>query len=382
MKVQKLKKNIIKVFLSEFGQKPRLIFSPGRINLIGEHTDYNDGFTLPAAVNRGIVLGIAPSRSDISTLFALDLDDIYKFYTSSIKTINDAHWTGYIVGVVKQLHKRGFQIPPFNMVFAGNIPIGSGMSSSAALENSVVYALNSEFNLKLCKLEMVKISQQAEHESVGVKCGIMDQYASMFGQKNEVLLLDCRAISSLKIPFDLKDYRLLLINTNVKHKLAESAYNSRRTTCEYVAKQLKIKALRDASIDDLNSIKLHLYDEDFQKAKYVIEENNRVHEFTRAIEAKDFKKLGQLLYESHSGLSNMYKVSCDELDYLVDLTKGKAEILGARLMGGGFGGCTINIIKKSYVKEFKKTTKKAYKQKFGKPCSFYKVKLNDGTRLL
>ena len=256
------------------------------------------------------------------------------------------------------------------------------MSSSAALENSIVFALNEVYNLGLSKRKMIIISQKAEHNYVGVKCGIMDQYSSMFGEKKSALLLDCRKINSITFKIDFNDYKLILINTNVKHQLSESAYNNRRIVCENISKSLKIRALRDASENDLNKLMKKIPDEDYKKALYVIQENKRVKETVKAITTKNLKMIGLLLYQSHEGLKNLYKVSCDELDFLVDQTKDNPYILGARMMGGGFGGCTINLIKKTAVKNFKKTTLEAYLKEFNKNCSFYSVKLSKGTSLI
>jgi galactokinase len=229
---------------------------------------------------------------------------------------------------------------------------------------------------------MIIISQKAEHNFVRVMCGIMDQYSSMFGEKKSALLLDCRKINSISFKIDFSDYKLILVNTNVKHQLSESAYNNRRAVCENISKLLKIRALRDATENDLNKLIKKISDEDYKKALYVIQENNRVKETVKAINAKNLKKIGLLLYLSHEGLKNLYKVSCDELDFLVDQTIDNPYILGARMMGGGFGGCTINLIKKSEVKNFKKETLESYSKQFNINCSFYSVKLSKGTRLI
>jgi len=287
----------------------------------------------------------------------------------------------YILGVVEMLQEKGKKIKSFNMVFGGDIPGGAGLSSSAALENSVVFGLNELLNLDLSKKEMIYISQQAEHQYAGVKCGIMDQYASMFGQKNTGLLLDCRTIESIPFHIDFKEYQLLLINTNVKHSLSESAYNDRRLVCEKVADLLEVKALRDASEEDLLKVKSKISEADYNKALYVIQENNRVGEASKAMKANDIFRLGELLYQSHNGLQNQYKVSCDELDFLVEQAKESNDIIGARMMGGGFGGCTINLIKKDS-KDLIETIVKAYQSKFNIEPSVYQVNIDDGVRVL
>lgn len=267
------------------------------------------------------------------------------------------------------------------MVFGGDIPGGAGLSSSAALESSVVFGLNELFNLGMSKKEMIYISQQAEHQYAGVKCGIMDQYASMFGQKNTGLLLDCRTITSKSFHIDFKEYQLLLINTNVKHSLSDSAYNDRRSVCEKIAILLNVKALRDASEEDLMKIKLKVSEENYNKALYVIQENTRVVEASKAMKSDDLLRLGELLYQSHSGLQYQYKVSCDELDFLVEKAKENDEIIGARMMGGGFGGCTINLIKKNSDKVIE-TIVNAYHKKFKIEPSVYQVNIDDGVRVL
>lgn len=377
---KKLIKEVKNSFKHTFKTKPLMVFSPGRINLIGEHTDYNDGFVFPAAINKGIALAIQKSKNKVSTVYALNKEETYQFSLDAVSPLENGGWRNYILGVVAEIKKRGIELGNFNIVFAGNIPGGAGMSSSAALENSVVYGLNKLFKLGISKKEMILISQQAEHNYAGVKCGIMDQYASMFGVKKSALLLDCRTIKSKLYKINFGDYKLLLINTNVKHDLSESAYNDRREVCEKVSAKLSIKALRDATIADLDTIKSDITDEDYQKALYIIEENLRVQDFSKAIKADDIKQLGELLYKSHNGLSTQFKVSCKELDFLVDHTKNNSNILGARMMGGGFGGCTINLILKSEVKSFKKEISSLFKREFGKDCSIYNVKLSDGTQ--
>ncbi|WP_034059342.1 galactokinase [Lacinutrix jangbogonensis] len=379
---KKLIKEVKSSFKKHFKTKPLIVFSPGRINLIGEHTDYNDGFAFPAAINKGIALAISKSDSSNSKVYALNKEALYEFETKNIKPIENGGWRNYVIGVVAELQVLGKRVGNFNSVFAGNIPGGAGMSSSAALENSFVFGLNTLFNLGLSKHEMIVISQKAEHNYVGVKCGIMDQYASMFGVKKSALLLDCRAIASETFKIDFTSYKLILINTNVKHDLSESAYNDRRDVCEKVSKLLNIDALRDASKADLDCIKSDISNEDYQKALFVINENNRVKLFSEAIKKKDLKLLGNLLYQSHEGLSTNYKVSCDELDFLVDRAKENPHILGARMMGGGFGGCTINLILKKEFKNFKKEVSKNFRATFEKECSIYSVKLSQGTQIV
>ena len=369
-------------FKEIFKSYPLLIFSPGRINIIGEHTDYNGGFVLPAAVDKGIVAAIQKSDTGSSTAIALDLDSTIHFELDKLKPSKEGNWENYVFGVVAEIQNRNKVIGDFNIIFKGNIPGGAGMSSSAALENSVVFGLNELFVLGLTKTEMILISQKAEHNYVGVKCGIMDQYASMFGIENNALLLDCRTLESTPYKIDFKEHQLILINTNVKHSLSDSAYNDRRSACENIAEILKVNTLRDATESDLEKIIDKVTPENYQKALYVIQEIDRTQKAAKAIEENDLKTLGALIYASHNGLQLQYKVSCNELDFFVDQAKKNKHVLGARMMGGGFGGCTINLIARSEVKGFAESASKAYKNKFKKECSVYFIELSKGTHLV
>ena len=375
-------KQIKSRFINNFKTNPVLIFSPGRINLIGEHTDYNDGFVFPAAIDKGIITAIQKSNSDFCSVIANDINQSHQFYLNKIQPLENGSWKNYVVGVVAEIQKKGIELDNFNIVFGGDIPNGAGLSSSAALENSIVFGLNELFKLGLSKKDMIFISQKAEHNYVGVRCGIMDQYASMFGQNNSAILLDCQDLNATVVTINLDKYNILLINTNISHSLAESEYNNRRLVCEKIASLLNIKSLRYASENDLLSIKDKISEDDYQKSLYVIQENKRVLEAYEAIKNNNSELLGKLLYASHSGLQHQYKVSCPELDFLVEITKNNVAIIGSRMMGGGFGGCTINIIKKESLKAFKKETALAYTKKFNKNCSFYTVSLSEGTRII
>jgi galactokinase len=374
-----LKRKIFKEFTKIFIEEPILIFSPGRINIIGEHTDYNEGFVFPAAIDKGIYAAIQKSTSDLCSVFAYNKKETHQFSLEKIQPLKNGGWRNYILGVVGEIQKKGLQVGNFNLVFGGDIPGGAGLSSSAALENSVVYGLNEVFSLGLTEKDMIFISQKAEHNYVGVKCGIMDQYASMLGQKNKALLLDCRKIEAIPIHLDFKEHELMLINTNVKHSLADSAYNNRRTVCENVALLLNVKALRDVTEKDLLTIKDKISEEDYQKALFVVQENNRALAASGAMAANDIEKLGELVFGSHDGLQHQYKVSCDELDFLVDLAKDCDDVIGSRMMGGGFGGCSINIVKKGKATAFVEKVAPLYKEKFNKECSPYSVNISQGT---
>jgi len=375
-------KEVQEEFVNHFSIDPLLIFSPGRINIIGEHTDYNGGFVFPAAVDKGIAAALQKSDSGISTAVALDLGSIIEFELDQIKPSRMGSWENYVFGVVAEIQNRNKIIGDFNIIFKGNIPGGAGMSSSAALENSVVYGLNELFELGLSKHEMILISQKAEHNYVGVKCGIMDQYASMFGIKDHALLLDCRTVESTSYKIDFKEHQLILINTNVKHSLSDSAYNDRRSACESVSELLGVESLRDASESDLEKIINDITPENYQKALYVIQEIERTQKAAHAISNDDLATLGSLLYASHDGLQHQYKVSCQELDFLVQQAKNNKHVLGARMMGGGFGGCTINLIARDHVESFTESASNAYKKNFGHECSVYQVELSDGTHIV
>ena len=376
--IQEVKKKFLQTFKSE----PLLIFSPGRINLIGEHTDYNGGFVFPAAVNKGIALAIQKSNTNKSTAYAIDKACKIEFELDNLKPSKEGNWKNYVFGVVAEIQSKNKIIGNFNLAFKGNIPGGAGMSSSAALENSVVFGLNELFSLGFTKTEMILISQKAEHNYVGVKCGIMDQYASMFGIKNNALLLDCRTMEATPHKIDFKEHQLMLINTNVKHTLSDSAYNDRRSACESIVELLKVETLRDLKESDLEKIIDIVTPANYQKALYVIQEIDRTQKAAKAIEENDLETLGALIYASHDGLQKQYKVSCNELDFLVDQAKKNKNVLGARMMGGGFGGCTINLIARSEVKAFSETVSKAYKNKFNKECAVYFIALSDGTHLV
>ena len=375
-------KEVEKKFVKTFKTNPLLIFSPGRINIIGEHTDYNGGYVFPAAVDKGIAAAIQKSNNGSCNAIALDLDSTINFELDKLKPSKEGNWENYLFGVVAEIQNRNKVIGDFNIIFKGNIPGGAGMSSSAALENSVVFGLNELFELELTKTEMIIISQKAEHNYVGVKCGIMDQYASMFGIKDNALLLDCRTIESKPYKINFKDHQLMLINTNVKHSLSDSAYNDRRSACESIAEILQIETLREATENDLERIIDKVTPENYQKALYVIQEIERTQKAAKAIENNDLKTLGSLIYDSHNGLQHQYKVSCDELDFLVDQAKKNKKVLGSRMMGGGFGGCTINLVEKKEAKAFGESAAIAYKNKFNKECSVYFVELSEGTHLV
>ena len=361
--------------------------SPGRINIIGGHTDYNDGFVLPAAIDKKSVFQLTKNSTDSTvSIYAKNKDSHFSFDLTDFKPIKIG-WENYVMGVVHELQKLGAKISGFNGQFEGDVPIGGGMSSSAALECSLAFGLNELFDLGLNKWQLVNVSQMAEHNFVGIKCGIMDQFASMMGKKNQVMLLDCRSLEYQYFPFDLEDYQLLLLNTNISHTLASSEYNNRRSECEegvsiIQAKFPEVKKLRDVSFKMLQEYQNKMPEIIYRRCLHVVSENERVLNAARTLKEKEIHALGKLVYDSHFSLQKNYEVSCPELDFLVQQTLDKNYILGSRMMGGGFGGCTINIIKKSKIDAFIEQTNSNYNNKFGIDLSPYTVSIENGTGLL
>lgn len=386
-----MNKNLILRIKTEFRERfkgdPILIASPGRINLIGEHTDYNKGFVFPAAIDKYIFSAFAKSQYEVTRIYSLDLDQMLKIDLHSLERQKPGHWSNYVIGVVHELQKTNKKIQNFDLVFGGDIPIGAGLSSSAALENSIVFGLNTLFDLKLSKAEMIQISMQAEHNFAGVKCGIMDQFSSIMGKSNQAMLLNCEDLSFEYIPIEMKDYEIILINSNVKHSLANSAYNQRRKECNEGLKILqekfpKLNSLAQITMEQLLSTKDELSPTNYNRCLYVFEENKRVVETKKAIELKDWKKVGKLLFESHHGLQYLYEVSCAELDFLVDQVRENEAVIGSRMMGGGFGGCTLSIVKKNSRAFLEKTITEEYFKKFGFLVNIYSIKISEGTKLI
>ena len=358
--------------------------SPGRINLIGEHTDYNGGFVFPGAVDKGIMAEIKPNDSMKVDAYSIDLKDRIQFGLNE-EDAPKASWARYIFGVCREMIKRGVPVKGFNTAFSGDVPLGAGMSSSAALESTYAFALNELFgDNKIDKFELAKVGQATEHNYCGVNCGIMDQFASVFGKAGNLIRLDCRSLEYQYFPFDPKGYRLVLIDSVVKHELASSAYNKRRASCETAVKAVqkkypKVEFLRDCTIDMLNEAKADMSDEDYIRAEYVIEEIQRVLDVCDALEKSDYETVGKKMYETHHGMSKLYEVSCEELDFLNDCAK-KYGVTGSRVMGGGFGGCTLNLVKDELYDNFIQETCKEYETKFGKATKVYDVVISDGSR--
>ena len=372
-------------FASLYGEAGTLYTSPGRINLIGEHTDYNGAFVFPGAIDKAMVAEIRPNGTDRIHAFALDLGEAAEFGLKE-EDAPQQSWARYIFGVCREIQKRGGKIAGFDTVFAGDVPLGAGMSSSAALESTFAFALDDLFSLGLSKWDMAKIGQATEHNYCGVKCGIMDQFASVFGKAGKLLRLDCKSFEYEEHPFDPKGYCLLLVDSCVKHELASSAYNKRRESCERVVATLakrypEVKFLRDASFAQLEEVKNEVSEEDYKRAAYVIGEVERVLAVCEALGKGDYQTVGEKMYETHHGMSKLYEVSCEELDFLNDLAR-EFGVTGSRVMGGGFGGCTINLLKEELHDSFIAEVKKRYEAKYGIQPKFYDVVISDGARRL
>lgn len=383
-----INKNIVKKkFIEFFGDSPLLVYSPGRVNLIGEHTDYNDGFVLPAAIDKKIIFAVSVRKDDLVHLYSLDMDDHLEFRLNKYEKSNSKLWTNYLLGAIDQLIKNGYDIKGFNCVFGGDIPMGAGLSSSAAIETGLIFALNELFNLNIDKLTMIRLAQKAENEFVGVQCGIMDQFINIYGKKNMVLKLDCRSLEYEYFPFENDKLQIVLCNTMVKHSLFASEYNVRRKQCEegvLILKQFnhKINSLRDVSIEFLNQHKSDMNELIYKRCKYVVEENKRVNQACEDLHKNDFVSFGKKMYQTHLGLKIEFEVSCYELDTLIELAANQDYVLGARMLGGGFGGCTINIIMSEKVEDFKKEVRENFKKIFGIFPEFYVCRIGDGTHLI
>ncbi len=369
-------------FIKHLGGEPGSVYaSPGRINLIGEHTDYNGGFVFPGAVKQGIIAEIRPNGTRNVRAYSIDMKDYVEFSLDDEKGPNATHFR-FIYGVAREMMKLGVPVEGFDTAFAGDVPNGAGMSSSAALESCYAFAINDLFyDNKIEKMELARVGQRTEHNYIGVNCGIMDQFASVYGKAGNLMRLDCRSGEFKYYPWNPKGYKLVLINSCVKHELKGSPYNDRRRSCENVAKALGIETLRDADWDMLESVKDKISEEDYKRAKYVIGEYYRVLAVCDALEAGDYETVGEKMYETHAGLSKDYEVSCEELDFLNDIARD-CGVTGSRIMGGGFGGCTINLVKTELYDTFVKRAVSLFKEKYGKSPVVIDVVIGDGSRKL
>ncbi len=374
-----MKEQIKQTFSEKFGGEGILFVAPGRFNLIGEHTDYNGGFVFPGAIDKFIMASIRPNGTDKVNLYSLDLQEEAHFGLKE-EDAPAEQWARYIFGVCREIIKRGGVVKGFDAVFAGNVPLGAGLSSSAALESCFANALNDLYNdNKFDKMELSRIGQSTEHNYCGVNCGIMDQFASVHGKKDHLMRLDCRSGEFEYFPFALDGYKLVLVDSRVKHELVDSPYNKRRESCERVARTLGVDTLRDASIEMLNSIKNDLSEEDYKRAKYVIEEKQRVLDVCDALVKGDYDTVGKCMYGTHEGLSKLYEVSCEELDYLNEIAR-ECGVTGSRIMGGGFGGCTVNLVKDELYGHFIATVVNKFNEKYGHEPKIYPVIVSDGAR--
>lgn len=372
-----MKDKLRTAFTERFSSNPIFYASAGRINLIGEHTDYNGGFVFPGAIDKYIMTAININGTDKVRLYSVDMNQYTEFGLREEDKPAE-QWACYVFGVCREMIKRGFEVKGFDAVFAGNVPLGAGLSSSAALESCFAYALNDLFNdNKISIFELALIGQSTEHNYCGVNCGIMDQFASVFGKKDCLMRLDCRSLEFKYFPFKPIGYKLVLVNSQVKHELVDSPYNKRRESCERVAKTLGVETLRDADMSMLEAAKAQISDEDYKRAVYVIGEKQRVLDVCEALEKGDYETVGQRMYETHHGLSKDYEVSCEELDFLNDVAK-ECGVTGSRIMGGGFGGCTINLVKEELYDTFVQTAKTKFNEKYGIEPIIIDVVISDG----
>jgi galactokinase len=367
------------------GSGPLVVRSPGRVNLIGEHTDYNQGFVLPAAIDKAIYLAIGRREDSEIHLFSIDLDQDFTC-TLDLPEPSAEHWPNYLLGVVQQLQQAGRKPGGFNCVFTGDIPLGAGMSSSAALECATAFALNELFSLGLDKLTMVRLSQRAENVYVGVQCGIMDQFASMFGRRGQVIRLDCQSLDYAYFPFNLEGIRIVLLDTSVKHSLASTEYNTRRRQCEAGVRLVRahdpeVTSLRDVSQEQLDRYVAPVDELVYRRCRFIVGENARLLAATEDLQNGDLAAFGRKMFETHEGLSREYEVSCKELDFLVERVKDDPAVIGARMMGGGFGGCTINLVREEAIDNLVARLTPVYRAAMNKEMKVYVAQIEDGTSI-
>ena len=363
-----------------------IINSPGRINIIGEHTDYNNGFVLPTAIDKKIQFKFKKNNTPSTcNVFSVNFNTSFSFDLNNVKP-SKQQWENYILGVIYEIQQISDKLEGFDCILTSDIPVGSGISSSAALECGLAFGLNELFKLNLSKISLVEIGQRAEHNYVGTKCGIMDQFASVMSKESHVILLDCQSLDYEYIPIQIKPYKIVLLNTNVSHNLADGEYNKRRKTCEQAVaiiqrKYPDVKSLRDVTSEMLAEYENKFTEEMFNRCSYVIEEKTRVLDTVEALKNNQLKVMGENMYKTHSGLQNLYEVSCPELDYLVDFSKNFNEVIGSRMMGGGFGGCTINIVHENTVKNFTAAASEAYFKKFNINLTAFEANPSKGTSI-
>ena len=374
-------------YKAEFGSIPTIVRAPGRVNIIGEHTDYNDGFVLPAAIDKAAYLAIGLRNDNEVHLIAKDLNEKYSVNLKGLNPIHDISWPNYLLGVVAQFQKKGIPVVGFNAILTSDIPLGAGLSSSAAVECATAFGLNTLLNAGQDKVELVKMAQKAEHEYAGVMCGIMDQFASMMGKKDHVIKLDCRSLEYSHVPFQLDDYSIVLLNTNVKHSLASSEYNTRRKECEQAVAWVNesipgVTSLRDVTEEMLDQYVLPKDSIIDMRSRFIVQEIDRLQKGCEDLAQGKLNKLGEKMFATHDGLSIMYAVSCKELDFLIDQVRNHPAVIGARMMGGGFGGCTINLVQKDAIDQLIAEIKPTYEEKMQLPLDCYVTSIEQGTGLV
>ena len=383
-----MKEKLARIFEERFGTKPAwIVRSPGRVNIIGEHTDYNKGFVLPAAIDKAAWLAVGPSQRGEISLYAADLDESFQGPLENLQPLKPVQWPNYILGVAAQFQKKGIPVEGFRAVLMSDIPIGAGLSSSAAIECATAYALQLLNQQSFERMEMVKMAQKAEHEFAGVLCGIMDQFASMMGKRDHAIKLDCDSLQYEYVPLQLKGYKLVLLNTNVRHSLASSEYNTRRQECERAVALIQraypqVQSLRDVSLDMVESEVEPADPLAARRAGFIVKEIARLQAACEDLKRGDLAALGQKMWETHDGLSQQYAVSCPELDWLVDFVRNKPAVLGARMMGGGFGGCTINLVKEEGIGELLTEIGPAYEAAMKLPLTGYVAGIENGTEAM
>ena len=379
--------DVLEKFRKLYNAKPMMVRAPARINLIGEHTDYNDGFVMPAAIHYATWFAFSESSDGHTEIYSMKYDETYRVDLANVKPVKEPMWANYLLGVIRQILDDGHSIKPFKCVFAGDIPIGAGLSSSASVECGFAFGLNEMNKFGIDRQKLVLMAQWSEHNFVGMKCGIMDQFASMLGKKGNVILLDCRSLVYSYSPLSLGEYTLVLCDTRVKHALVDSDYNKRREECEQGVAILKkyyptVTSLRDAKLSMLETYASEFTENQFMRCKYIIEEIERVQRANEDLQKNKLKAFGKKMFETHAGLSELYEVSCPELDYFVEIAKQFPEVIGARMMGGGFGGCTINIVHRDAVDRFSAAILESYKKKFNLDAIIHPVKIEDGVSLI
>lgn len=379
-------KKIVEKFESLFGDAPEILAkAPGRINLIGEHTDYNKGYVLPAAIDRYMYFAFSKNNSNTTTIHALDISETVEF-TVLVKQENKT-WSNFFIGILIQLNKSGINISGFDLVFGGDIPLGGGLSSSSALECGFLKVLNTSFSLNLSHMEMIEISRKSNHEFLGLAGGIMDQFSVLYGRENNAILLNCDNLEFEYIPVNLDNTEILSVNSKVSHSLIHSAYNERVRECNEALKLIQnhhpnVIHLSMASKTQINSATTSMNETQVNRAEFIYKENERVHKFVEAIKSKSIEEAGQLLFKSHYGLRDKYEVSCKEIDILVQLAEENEHIHGARMMGGGFGGCTINLVKHENLQQVIQDISIRYKNDTGITPEFYQVKICEGASII